>query len=423
MKRRVAITGLGAITPVGNDARSTWQSLIEGKSGIGRIAIFDASTFPVRIAGEVKGFNLADHVRDPKLRRHLSRAGGFGVAAAQEALAHSGVKPGDYAPEEKGVAMGATMGRPDLDYMVETSTARQESEGKRFTRQGPKDVVIRDQNTAMTVMARLAGCEGPMVSISTACTASAHALGEAFRSIQQGDARLMIAGGYDSLISYLDVLGFSLLGALVETYDANPQKASRPFERDRAGFVLGEGAAVFVLEDLESARARGAHIHAEIMGYGSSMNAYRMTDAPPDGGGTIIAVKGALNDSGLRPDEVDYVAAHGTSTPGNDLCETMALKGVFGKDAARLAISSVKSMTGHLTAAAGGLNLLAAVGALREQIVPPTINLENADPKLDLDYVPNHARKTQVRAAMVNAFAFGGTNASMVIRRAEGVGA
>ena len=333
------------------------------------------------------------------------------------------MKPGDYAPEEKGVAMGATMGRPDLDYMVETSTARQESEGRLFTRQGPKDVVVRDQNTAMTVMARLAGCEGPMVSISTACTASAHALGEAFRSIQQGDARLMLAGGYDSLISYLDVLGFTLLGALVDSYDANPQKASRPFERDRAGFVLGEGAVVFVLEELESARARGAHIHAEVVGYGSSMNAYRMTDAPPDGGGTIIAVAGALRDSGLRPDEVDYVAAHGTSTPGNDLCETMALKSVFGKDAARLAVSSVKSMTGHLTAAAGGLGLLAAVGALREQIVPPTINLDNADPKLDLDYVPNQARKTQVRAAMVNAFAFGGTNASMVVRRAEGVGA
>jgi 3-oxoacyl-[acyl-carrier-protein] synthase II len=416
----VAITGLGAVTPVGNDAPSTWQSLIEGRSGVGPIAIFDASTFPVRIAGEVKGFRIEDRVRDPKLRRHLSRAGGFGVAAAQEALAQAAVKPGAYAPEEKGVAMGATMGRPSLDYMVETSFARQESEGRSFTRQSPRDVVTRDQNTAMTVMARMAGCEGPMVSISTACTASAHALGEAFRSIQQGDARLMLAGGYDSLISYLDVLGFSLLGALVGGYDETPQKASRPFERDRAGFVLGEGGVVVVLEDWEGAQARGARILAEVAGYGSSMNAYRMTDAPPDGGGTIIAVAAALRDSGLRPDEVDYVAAHGTSTPGNDLCETMALKSVFGKDAGRLVVSSVKSMTGHLTAAAGGLNLLAAVGALNEQVVPPTINLDNADPKLDLDYVPHTARQTPVRAAMVNAFAFGGTNASMVVRRAEG---
>lgn len=420
MTRRVAITGMGAVTPVGNDAPSTWKSLVEGKSGVGPIAVFDASTYPVRIAGEVKGFRIEDRVRDPKMRRHLSRAGGFGVAAAQEAMAQAAVQPGDYAPEEKGVAMGATMGRADLEYMVEMAVARQESEGRRFVRQGPRDVVTRDQNTAMTVMARMAGCEGPMVSISTACTASAHALGESFRSIQQGDARLMIAGGYDSLISYLDVLGFALLGALVSGFEDRPEKASRPFERDRAGFVLGEGGVVVVLEDWESARARGAKVLAELVGYGSSMNAYRMTDAPPDGGGTVIAVAAALRESGLRPDEVDYIAAHGTSTPGNDLCETNALKSVFGKDAARLAVSSVKSMTGHLTAAAGGLNLLAAVGALRDQVVPPTINLENADPKLDLDYVPHHARKTRVRAAMVNAFAFGGTNASMVVRQAEG---
>jgi 3-oxoacyl-[acyl-carrier-protein] synthase II len=259
-----------------------------------------------------------------------------------------------------------------------------------------------------------------MISVSTACTASAHALGEAFRHIQEGDARMMIAGGYDSLISYLDVLGFSLLGALASAYNDDPQRASRPFERDRAGFVLGEGAVVAVLEDWEGARARGARIQAEVVGYGSSMNAYRMTDAPPDGGGTVIAVANALKESGLRPDEVDYVAAHGTSTPGNDLCETMALKRVFGPDAQRLAVSSVKSMTGHLTAAAGGLNLLATVGALRDQMVPPTINLENSDPKLDLDYVPNQARKTRVRAAMLNAFAFGGTNASMVVRQADG---
>jgi 3-oxoacyl-[acyl-carrier-protein] synthase II len=422
-KRRVAITGLGAVTPVGNDAPTTWRSLVEGRSGIGKIEVFDASTFPVRIAAEVKGFRLDDRVPDRRMRRHLSRAGGFGVAAAREALDQARLAPGDYPPEEKGVAMGATMGRPGLELMIETSLERQRAEGPRITRQSPGDVVTRDQNTALTVMARMAGCEGPMVSISTACTASAHALGEAFRSVQQGDARVMLAGGYDSLISYLDVLGFSLLGALVSGYDDQPHKASRPFERDRAGFVLGEGAAVAVLEDWEGAKARGARILAEMVGYASSMNAYRMTDAPPDGGGTIIAVGGALRDSGLRPDEIDYIAAHGTSTPGNDLCETMALKSVFGKDAARLAVSSVKSMTGHLTAAAGGLNLLAAVGALREQMVPPTINLDNADPKLDLDYVPHTGRRTRVRAAMVNAFAFGGTNAALVVRQADGAGA
>jgi 3-oxoacyl-[acyl-carrier-protein] synthase II len=420
MGRRVAVTGLGAITPVGNDARSTWDALVAGRSGIGPITNFDASSYPVRIAAEVKGFRLRDRIPDRRLRRHLSRAGGFGVVAAQEALADAGLRPEHYAPVEKGVAMGATMGRPDLEEMVEMSHTIHSSESHTYFRQAPGDVLNRDQNTAMTVMARIAGCQGPMISVSTACTASAHAIGEAFRHIQEGDARMMVAGGYDSLISYLDVLGFSLLGALVSSYNDNPQKASRPFERDRAGFVLGEGAVVVVLEDWEGARARGARIHAEMVGYGSSMNAYRMTDAPPDGGGTVVAVANALKESGLRPDEVDYVAAHGTSTPGNDLCETMALKRVFGEAAPRLAISSVKSMTGHLTAAAGGLNLLAAIGALRDQVVPPTINLENPDPKLDLDYVPNQARKTRVRAAMVNAFAFGGTNASMVVRQAAG---
>jgi len=419
MAKRVALTGLGAVTPVGNDAKSTWESLVAGKSGIGTITNFDASSYPVRIGAEVKGWKLSDQLPDRRMRRHLSRAGGFGVVAARQALADAGLKPEHYAPPEKGVAMGATMGRPDLEEMVEMSHTIHSSQNHKYFRQAPGDVLNRDQNTAMTVMARMAECQGPMISVSTACTASAHAIGEAFRHIQEGDARLMIAGGYDSLISYLDVLGFSLLGALVNTYNDSPQKASRPFERDRAGFVLGEGAVVMVLEDWEGALARGAKIHAEILGYGSSMNAYRMTDAPPDGGGTVVAVANALKESGLRADQVDYVAAHGTSTPGNDLCETMALKRVFGDHAPRLAISSVKSMTGHLTAAAGGLNLLAAVGALRDQVVPPTINLENADPKLDLDYVPNQARKTRVRAAMVNAFAFGGTNASMVVGQPE----
>jgi 3-oxoacyl-[acyl-carrier-protein] synthase II len=418
--RRVVVTGLGAITPVGNDAASTWNSLVAGRSGIGPITNFDAGSYPVRIGAEVKGFRLSDHVADPRLRRRLSRAGGFGVAACLQALADAAVRAEHYAPHEKGVAMGATMGRPDLEEMVEMAHTIRESERRRYFRQSPRDVLTRDQNTAMTVMARLAGCQGPMLSVSTACTASAHAIGEAYRHIQEGDARLMVAGGYDSLISYLDVLGFSLLGALVDSYNDAPQKASRPFDRDRAGFVLGEGAVVAVLEDREGARARGARILCEVVGYGSSMNAYRMTDAPPDGGGTVVAVANALKESGLRPDEVDYVAAHGTSTPGNDLCETMALKRVFGADAQRLAISSVKSMTGHLTAAAGGLNLLAAVGALRDQVVPPTINLDNPDPKLDLDYVPNRARKTRVRAAMLNAFAFGGTNASMVVQGADG---
>jgi 3-oxoacyl-[acyl-carrier-protein] synthase II len=419
MRRRVAITGMGAVTPLGNDARSTWEGLVAGRSGIGPITTFDPTGFPVRIAGMVKDFELGRCLPDCRLRRHLSRAAGFGVVAALEALEDAGVGPGTYPASERGISMGGSVGRADVQELAEMSHRIRSSEGRELYRQGPRDMLARDQNVAATTMAILADCQGPMITVSTACSGSAHSLGEAFRRIQEGEATLMIAGGYDALTSWLDVLGFSLLGALTADYNDDPQRASRPFDRTRSGFVLGEGAVVAVLEEWEAAQARGAPIQAEIVGYGSSMNAYRITDAPPDGGGAILAMASALAESGLRADEVDYVAAHGTSTPGNDLCETVALKSVFGDHAYRLAISSPKSMTGHLTSAAGGLNLLAAVGALRDQVVPPTINYEHPDPKLDLDYVPNTARRMTVRAALVNAFAFGGTNASLAVRGVE----
>jgi len=268
----------------------------------------------------------------------------------------------------------------------------------------------------MEKIAALGNCQGPMISVSTACTASAHSVGEAYRRIQDGDAKLMITGGFDALTSWLDVLGFALLGALTDEYNDEPARGSRPFSADRSGFVLGEGSVVAVLEDLEEAQKRGAHIYAEVVGYSSTMNAYRITDAPPDGGGAVTAMGNALRESGLRTDEVDYVAAHGTGTPGNDFSETTAIKKVFGDDAYKLTVSSAKSMTGHMTAAAGALSVLIASCAMRDSKVPPTINLENPDPKLDLDYVPNKAKERKVRAAMLNAFAFGGTNASVVVR-------
>jgi 3-oxoacyl-[acyl-carrier-protein] synthase II len=281
---------------------------------------------------------------------------------------------------------------------------------------------LRDQNVGAATIALLENFQGPMVTISTACTGSAHSLGEGYRRIQEGEAKLMVAGGYDALTTWLDVLGFALLGALTTSFNDDPEHASRPFDKERDGFVLGEGAVMAVLEDWEAAEARGAPILAEIIGYGSSMNAYRITDAPPDGGGAITAMAAALTESGLPTDGIDYIAAHGTGTPGNDFSETTAIKAVFGEDAYRIAASSVKSMTGHLTSAAGALNLLAAVCAMRDQVVPPTINLNHPDPKLDLNYVPNKAESRQVRAAMCNAFAFGGTNASMVVRQADAEG-
>ncbi len=413
--RRVAITGFGALTPVGNDAESTWQSLRAGRSGIGPITTFDASTYPVRIAGLVKDFDPAVALPQPHDARRLHRAAAFAVAAAREALAHAGLTAGDYEPYEAGVSMGGSVARPELQEFSDIFYTRKVSDGHHLHRASPLRSLQVSQNTASALIADYAGARGPMIGISTACTASAHAVGEAHRRIQDGEARMMIAGGHDALTSWVDVLGFSLLGALTKDYNDDPTHASRPFERDRTGFVLGEGAVVLILEELESARARGARIYAEIAGYGSSLNAYRMTDPPPDGGGAVIAMNQALRESGLPLQDIGYVVAHGTGTPGGDVSETVAIKRTFGEHARKLVISSPKSMTGHSTAAAGALNLLAAVYALRDGVVSPTINHDHDDPECDLDCVPNVARELPLRAVMTNAFAFGGTNGAVLV--------
>ena len=417
--RRVAITGVGAVTPGGNSAASTWDALVAGRSGVGPVTTFAADSYPVRIAGMVKGFDVRERLPDPRLARRLGRAATFGVAAGLEALDDAAIPPGTYAPSERSVSMGASVGRPGLqelsDLLYPTYASKDHWE---LVQPRPSGTLQRDPTVWTGALAGLAGCAGPVLTISTACAAAGHALGEAVRLIQDGDARMVLAGGADALTSWLDLLGFSLLGALNSECNNEPQKASRPFDATRHGFVLGEGATVFVLEEWEGAVSRGARILGEIVGYGSSMNAYRMTDAPPDGGGAITCMAAALRESGLNPSDIDYVAAHGTSTPGNDLCETNAIKAVLGQDAYRVAISSVKSSMGHLTAASAALNLLAAVCAIRDGVVPPTINLNTPDPVLDLDFVPNVAREMQVRAAFVNAFAFGGTNAALIVRAA-----
>ncbi len=417
MSARVAITGLGAVTPVGNDADATWEALIAGRSGVGPITTFDATTFPVRIGGMVRGFDVGPYLPDPRLRRQLNRAAGFGLAAADQAMRQAGAE-GAYDPTECGIAMGASAGRPEGQELAEIMAAYQRSGGHDVLPQAPTSLLLRQQNVCSEAIARRWDLQGPMIGVSTACSASTHAIGEAFRHIQEGDARLMVAGGYDALTTWLDVLGFTLLGALTSGYNDDPDHASRPFERDRSGFVLGEGAVALVLEDLDAAWARGARVLAEITGYGSSLNAYRITDAPPDGSGPIHSMRRALDDAGLGPRDVDCIIAHGTSTPGNDICETVAIKEVFGPDAYRLVVTSPKSMTGHLTAASGALNVLVAVRALQTALVPPTINLDTPDPKLDLDYVPNQVREMDVRAVVANAFAFGGTNGTLVLTRA-----
>lgn len=315
--------------------------------------------------------------------------------------------------------MGGQVGRCELQEVSDIGQTIDASDGHTFMRRAPHDVLLTHQNIPSAAIAGLAGAEGPMIGTSTACTASAHAIGEATRRIQEGEARMMVAGGHDALTTWLDVLGFSLLGALTTEYNDDPEHASRPFDARRSGFVLGEGAVVLVLEDWESAEARGAHILAEVAGYGASMNAYRMTDPPPDGHGPSIAIAEALREAGLGTADVDYVVAHGTGTPSGDISETAAIRRAFGADADRLSISSPKSMTGHTTAAAGALSVLAAVYAMRDSAVSPTVNLDTPDPQCDLDNTANEAREREVRAAVINAFAFGGTNACLVVRNPE----
>jgi 3-oxoacyl-[acyl-carrier-protein] synthase II len=417
--RRVAITGIGAVTPLGNDAESTWEAMKAGRSGVGLIDTFDTTSYPVKIGGMVSGFD-AGVIPEAESNRYLHRAERFGVAASIEALASAGAGPGAYQPQEGGVAVGASVDRPtqqELSDVLATRAASEDHELKLFPRHRALEI---SQTTGVARIAQLAGASGPMISISTACTASLHAIGEAYRHIQDGDVEMMVAGGYDALTSWLDVLGFALLGALTTEYNDNPTGGSRPFEKDRSGFVIGEGAVVFVLEELEAALARGAKPIAELVGYASSLNAYRMTDPPPDGGGAVIAMRGALREAGIAPRDVDCVVAHGTGTPSGDISETVGIKRVFEDHAHELVVTSPKSMTGHTTCAAGAVNVLAAILAMRDGVVPPTINYDTPDPELDLDYVPNEAREVELRTVVTNGFAFGGTNGALCLRRYEG---
>lgn len=414
--KRVAITGIGAVTPVGGDAPATWEGLKAGRSGIRRIDYYDVDSYPVQIAGICSDFSL-DQLPDADAARYLHRGERFGVAAGVEALRSAGIEPGTYEPHEIGVAVGGSVDRPELQEFSDAFAVRAESNGHSVHRFPAIKTLKDSQNTAGAEIARAAGAEGALIGVSTACTASAHSIGEAYRLIQDGEARAMVAGGFDALTSWCDLLGFSLLGALTSEYNDDPERASRPFDKDRSGFVLGEGGVVMVLEELEAARARGAHIHAELRGYGSSLNAYRMTDPPPDGGGAVIAMNAALREAGLGTSDVDYVVAHATSTPAGDISETTAIKRVFGEDSSRIVVTSPKSMTGHTTCAASALNLLAGIYAMRDGVVSPTINVDNQDPDCDLDCVPNQAREMDVNVVLVNGFAFGGTNGALVVSK------
>ncbi len=410
-RRRVVVTGLGIVSPVGIGIPEAWGNIVAGKSGITRITRFDPGTFPTQIAGEVKGFEVAKWL-SPKEARRFDTFIHYGLAAAIDALRDSGLVLEQENCEQIGVCIGSGIGGLPL---IETTHDAMLAGGMRkispFFVPGTIINMISGQFSIMY------GLKGPNVAVVSACTTANHSIGEAGRFIEYGDADVMIAGGAESCVSPLGVGGFCAARALSSRND-EPGQASRPWDRDRDGFVLGEGAGVLVLEEYEHAKKRGARIYCELAGYGLSADAHHITAPCADGEGAARCMVNAMRNGGVNPAEVDYINAHGTSTPLGDIAETIAVKRCFGDHAKKLAVSSTKSMTGHLLGAAGGIEAVFTALALHEQIAPPTINLVNQDPQCDLDYVPNQARKMPIRVAISNSFGFGGTNGSLVFRAA-----
>ncbi len=412
MKRRVVITGVGVVSPVGNDAQTFWNSLLEGKSGIDRVAAFDASDYPTQIAGEVKNFDPEQYM-DKKDIRRTDRFVQFGLAAAKMAVEDAKLEITPENAERVGVYIGSGIG--GLTTWEEQHSVLLEKGRRRVS---PFFIPMLIANMASGAVSIQYGAKGPTSSAITACATGTNAIGDALRLIQFDHADVMIAGGAEATVRPMGFAGFCSAKAM-STRNDEPQKASRPFDQDRDGFVMGEGAGVLILEELEHAKKRGANIIAEVIGYGMSADAHHITSPSPGGEGAARCMASALKDAGVDPTEVQYINAHGTSTDQGDIAETQAIKSVFGEHAYKLAVSSTKSMTGHLLGATGGVEAIATAYALRDQILPPTINLENPDPECDLDYVPNHARKATVNVAVSNTFGFGGHNASIVLKRYE----
>ncbi|MEW6426570.1 MAG: beta-ketoacyl-ACP synthase II [Thermodesulfobacteriota bacterium] len=410
MKRRVVVTGVGLVTPVGTGVEKAWANLCAGVSGIGRITRFDAADSVVQIAAEVKDFNVEEYV-DRKTARHLDLFVQYAVAAGKQALQDSGLEITAGNAHRVGVITGCGLGGlPTIEHYHQVFL---EKGAKRIT---PFFIPLVIPNMGAGHLSIISGAKGPNLSITTACAAGTHAVGEAFRAISYGSCDAAITGGSESTICALAVGGFAAMKALSTRNDA-PEKASRPFDRDRDGFIIAEGAGMLILEELEHARARGARIYAELVGFGLSGDAYHMAAPPEDGEGAARSMRMALEDGGLKPGDIDYINAHGTSTPLNDACETRAIKTVFGDHAYKLAVSSSKSMTGHMLGGAGGIEAVFLALAIHHQTMPPTINLDNPDPDCDLDYVPNTARAAAINAAISNSFGFGGTNAVIAMKR------
>ncbi len=425
MRRRVVVTGIGWVTPLGAQIEPVWKRILDGESGVGYISLFDASNFPTQISAEVRDWDVSDVGEDPARWKFQGRHTRFAVGAAKKAVADSGVLDTALDPTRFGVYLGSGEGQQDFDSFTQMMVAALEGPGldlAKFTRKGleilhPIAEMEQEPNMPAGHLASLFNAQGPNINCLTACAASSQAIGEATEIIRRGEAEVMLSGGTHTMIHPFGVTGFVLLTALSKQNE-HPEKASRPFDRNRDGFVLGEGAGMVVLEELERAKARGARIYGEILGYGSTADAFRITDTHPEGRGAIACIKMALADAGIG--RVDYINAHGTSTTVNDKVETLAIKQVWGEDAYKIPVSSTKSMMGHLIAAAGATELILCLLSLRDGAIPPTINYENPDPDCDLDYVPNVARQWHCEHVLSNSFGFGGQNISLIAGRFRG---
>jgi 3-oxoacyl-[acyl-carrier-protein] synthase II len=408
--RRVVVTGVGVVSPLGTGNRKNWDALVAGKSGIGLITRFDAAEMPVKIAGEVTDF-VAEEFIDKKEIKKMDLFIQYSLAAAQFAMEDSGLVIDEGNAERVGVLVGAGLG--GLPTIERYHSAFLEGGYKKIS---PFFIPMLIINLAPGHISIKYGAKGPNISSVSACATATHSIGDAYHIIRRGDADAMIAGGTESTVTPLGIGGFAVMKALSDRND-DPQAASRPFEKNRDGFVLGEGAGIIVMEEYEAAKKRGAKIYAEVVGYGLTGDAYHLTAPAPGGEGAARCMRMALKNAGVNPEEVDYINAHGTSTPMNDMYETMAVKSVFGDHAKKLMVSSTKSMTGHALGAAGGMEAVFTMMAMDKGVVPPTINYQEPDPELDLDYVPNTARDAKIRYAMSNNFGFGGTNATLLFRK------
>ena len=413
MARRVVVTGVGLVTPLGTGVEKTWKGLCAGKSGIGLITRFDTTDYAVKIAAEVKDFNAEDYI-DPKTAKHLDLFVQYAVAAAEMAFTDSGFIVTEENGPRIGVITGCGLG--GLPTIEKYHQICQERGPKRIT---PFFIPMVIPNMGAGQISIVKKLKGPNLSVTTACAAGTHAVGEAFRLISSGACDAAVTGGSESVVCPLAVGGFTAMKALSRRNES-PGTASRPFDRDRDGFIISEGAGILILEELEHAKARGAKIYAEMAGYGLSGDGFHMAAPPEDGDGAVRCMRMALADAGMRGDEIDYINAHGTSTPLNDVVETRAIKKVFAEHARKLAVSSTKSMTGHMLGGAGGIEAVFTALSLQQGVIPPTANLENPDEECDLDYVPGSARQGKIRAAMSNSFGFGGTNAVIIMKRFEG---